>query len=262
MTTRVVEVPRKRHRGRRAVIAIIVVIVILVVAFFTADYFARSYATSYVQQRIATALGQSSTKSVSVNLGSGSILIQAATGSIHDVTVDVDPLVIDGLAGTGTLTAHGVPLSSTTPVEQLQVDITIPQTTLTEAITRVPSLAQFEPKVTIVGQHVTVTGTISIFGFEQHIGVTLEPQVSAGVPSLKILTATFNGATISVTQLDKYVPGLSDALRSTTSLCIADQLPKSFELTGVALQDQSIVSTFTGNGVELNEASLTARGTC
>lgn len=262
MSTTVVEVPRKRRRGRRALIAIIAIVVLLIVAFFVADYYAKKYATGYVQQQVATALDLSSTAPVDVNLGSGSILLQAATGQIDDVTVTVNPLVIDGYTGSATLTAEGVPLSSTTPVRDLHVSVDIPEATITKAIATVPALARYDPKVTIARDRVAVNGTVSVFGFDQSVGVTLKPQVNAGEPSLTILTAQFDGATVSIPQLDNYIPGLSDALQSGTSLCIANALPKAFVLTGISLKGQSLVSTFTGNGVELNSASLAQKGTC
>jgi hypothetical protein len=262
MSSTVVVTPRRKHRGRNALIAIIVIVVVLVVAFFVADALAKKYATNYVQQQVATALDLSSTAPVHADLGSGSILLQAANGSINDVTVDVDPLTIDGLQGSAVLTAHGVPLSSTTPVTSLQVNVDVPEATITQAIKKVPALAQFSPTVTVAGQDVTVTGSFSIFGFVQHLSVTMTPKVSAGVPSFTIETAKFNGATVSVAQLDSRVPGLATVLQSGTSLCIANELPKAFVLTGVTIQGQSLVSTFSGNGVELNGASLAQRGTC
>ena len=256
------EVPRKKHRGRRALIALLVVVVVLVVGFFVADYFAKRAATAYVQQQVATALDLSSTTPVAVDLGSGSILLQAATGSIDNVTVSVNPLVIDGLTGSANLTAQNVPLSSTTPVKTLDVDITVPETTINKAITEVPALKQFKPVVTIAGSHVAVTGTVYILGFAQKIGVTLLPMVSAGKPGFAIKTAEFDGASISVAQLNHYIPGLSTALQSATSLCIANALPKSFVLTGITLQGKSLVSTFSGDGTELNSAALADKGTC
>jgi hypothetical protein len=262
VSSTVVVEPRRRHRGRRALVTLLVVLVVLVAAFFVADYFAKQYAASYVQQKVATALDLSSTAPVHVDLGSGSILLQAATGSINDVTVTVSPLVVDGLTGSATLTAHGVPLSQTVPVQQLEVDVAVPQATITQAIKKVPELAQFSPTVTVSGQDVSVAGSFSVFGFVQHLSVSMTPKVTAGVPSFTIVTAKFDGSTISVTQLDKDVPGLATVLQSGTSLCIANELPKVFVLTGISIQGQSLVSAFSGNGVELNSASLAQRGTC
>src|ERR1700761_2023312 len=143
----VVEEPRRKHRGRRALIALIVVVVVLVAAFFVADYFAKKVAASYVQGQVATALDLSSTKPVTVTFGSGSLLLQALTGRVNDVNVQVDPLVVDGLSGSATLSAQGVPLNSTTPVQTLGVDVRIPTTTVSKAIAEVPALAQYKPTV-------------------------------------------------------------------------------------------------------------------
>lgn len=258
----VVEVPRTRHRGRNALIVIVVLVLVLVAAFFVGDYFAKKYATNYVRDQIASSLGLPSTAPVTVDLGSGSILLQAATGRINDVNVTVDPIVLDGLAGSATLTAHGVPLNQTTPVTSLDVKVYVPTSTIATAISRVPALASLKPTVKLSGKHVAVTGTIYIFGFPQGIGATLTPKVTAGVPGFSIDTASFDGATVTSAVLDKYLPGLTGLLESGTSLCIANQLPKAFTLTSIAIHGQSIVSTFTGNGVELNAASLSQKGTC
>jgi LmeA-like phospholipid-binding len=262
MTTRVIEVPRKKRRGRRALVVLLVVVVVLVAGFFVADYFAKKYATEYVRMQVASSLGLPSTAPVTVNLGSGSILFQAATGAIDNVDVRVDPIVLDGLSGSATLTATGVPLNQTTPVTTLDVKVSVPTSTITTAISRVPSLEALKPVVTMSGAHVVMTGSVSVFGFPQAIGATLTPTVTAGVPGFTINTASFDGATVSAAVLDRYLPGLTTLLESGTSLCIANDLPKAFTLTGIAVHGQSLVSTFTGNGVELNSAALSQKGTC
>ena len=260
--TKVIEVPRKKHRGRRALIAILIIVVLLVAAFFVADYFAKKYATDYVRTQIASSLGLPSTAPVTVNLGSGSILLQAATGAIDNVNVGVNPIALDGLSGSATLVATGVPLNQTTPVKTLEVKVSVPTATITAAISRIPSLKSVKPVVTMSGTHVAVTGTVFVFGFPQAIGATLTPTVTKGVPGFTINSASFDGATVSATVLNRYLPGLTTLLESGTSLCIANDLPKAFVLTGIAVQGQSLVSTFSGNGVELNGAALAQKGTC
>ena len=261
MTT-TVEVPHRARRGRRALIVLVVIVLVLVAAFFVGDYFVKKFATNYVRDQVASSLGLPSTAPVSVDLGSGSILLQAASGRIDDVKVAVDPLVLDGLAGSATLTAHGVPLNQTTPVTSLDVKVAVPVSTVSTAISRVPALAALKPRVTITTKHVAVAGTVSVFGFPQAVGATLVPKVTGGAPGFTITSASLDGVTVSATVLNRYLPGLTTMLESGTSLCIADRLPKSFTLTGIALKNQSIVSTFTGNGVELNGTALAQKGTC
>jgi hypothetical protein len=262
MSTTVAEVPRKKPRGRRALIVLLVIVVVLVAGFFVGDYFAKKYATAYVRDQVASSLGLPSSTPVTVDLGAGSILLQAATGQINDVNIAIDPIVLDGLSGSARLTAHGVPLNQTSPVKTLDVAVVVPTTTVSTAISQVPSLKSLKPKVSISGQHVAVAGTVYVFGFPQSIGATLTPKVTKGVPGFTIDTATFDGATVTASLLDRYLPGLTTLLESGTSLCIANQLPKSFTLTSIAVHGQSIVSTFMGDGVELNAAALSQKGTC
>lgn len=262
MATTVVEVPRRTHRGRRALIVILVITVVLVALFVVGDYVVKQYATGYVREKIASSLGLPSVAPVTVDLGPGSILLQAATGQINDVTVTVNPIVLDGLTGSARLTAHGVPLNQSTPVTSLKVRLSVSTSTVATAISRIPSLSRMKPVVTISGTHVVVTGTVRVFGFPQSIGATLSPRVSNGVPSYVIDTATLNGATVSVAVLDRYLPGLTTLLQSGRSLCIANSLPKALTLTGIGLRGQSIISTFSGNGLELNAAAFSQKGTC
>ena len=108
----------------------------------------------------------------------------------------------DGLAGSATLTAHGVPLNQTTPLTSLGVTVSVPTSTISAAIARIPSLAKLKPTVTLSGKHVSVTGTISIFGFPQSIGATLVPKVTAGDPGFSITSASFDGVTVTADALD------------------------------------------------------------
>jgi len=256
------EVPRSKHRGRRALIALLVVVVLLIGAFFAGDYFVKAYATNYVREQVAASLGLRTTAPVTVDLGAGSILLQAAAGRINDVRVSVNPISFDGLSGSATLTAHGVPLDQTTPVKSLGVKVYLPTSTVTAAIARVPALKALNPTVKFSGEHVAVAGTVYVLGFPQSIGATLVPTVTDGEPGFRIVTASFDHATVSADLLDRYLPGLTGRLESGTSLCIASHLPKAFTLTGIAVKGQSIVSTFTGNGVVLNSAALSHKGTC
>jgi hypothetical protein len=261
-TTTVIEVPPKKRRGRRALIAILVVVVVLVALFFVADFVARQFATNYVRQQVASSLGLASDAPVAVDLGSGSLLLQAATGRIDVVTITVDPLTLNGLSGSAALTGHGIPLSTTVPVTSLNGEVRIPAVTIHKAIAQVPSLAPYKPKVTIVANHVDVAATVSILGFPQRLGITLTPKVTKGKPGLSIDAITVDGTRISAAQLDQYIPGVAGVLHTGVSLCIADQLPKSLLLTGISFKGQTLVSTFSGNGIELNSESLGSKGTC
>jgi hypothetical protein len=154
-------------------IAILSAVVVLVVLFLVADNFARQYATHYIREKVASSLGLASDAPVTVKLSSGSILLQAATGHINSVTITIDPLTLNGLSGSATLTGHDVPLSRTQPVTSLDAVVRIPAATVRAAIAKLPGLAQYDPKVTISGDHADVTASIAILGFTQSLGITL-----------------------------------------------------------------------------------------
>lgn len=262
MATTAAGKPRIKHRRRRVGIVIAIVVAALVAAFVIGDQVVKQYATNYLRQRIATSLDLPSAAPVRVDLGSGSILLQAAFGHINTVKVGVDPLVLSGLTGSAALTARDVPLSTTRPVPSLVVTVAVPASTVTEAISRLPALAPYHPQVKISGREVSVVGTLSIFGFAQHIGATLTPMVVKGKPSFRIDTATFNGATVSVAKVDAVIPGLASLLQSGATLCIADKLPRDLVLTDISVTGQSLVSTFDGHGIRLNAAALSEKGSC
>jgi hypothetical protein len=254
--------PRKRRRGVIALVVVLIVLVLLVVAFFVGDAVAKQYATAYVRDRVATALELKSTKSVHVDLGSGSLIFQALGGRIDDVRVTVDPLTVEGLTGSAVLVAHGVPLDSNTPVTRLSVAVTAPVSTISSKLGSIPELKNLGATVSISGKHVLIGGKLSLFGQSIPLGLSLTPGVSSGRPTFAIDAITIGKNQIPASQLDTVLPGFSDLVKSGQSFCIASALPKDFVLTGMSVHDKALTYTFTGDGVKLNEASLSKKGTC
>jgi hypothetical protein len=253
--------PKRRHPVRRVVIAIIVVVV-LVIAFFVADAFARSYATNYVREQVASSLGLSSDAPVSANLGSGSILLQAATGHLNSVDVRIDPLTVAGLSGSAHMTATDVPLDQTQPAKSVDLSVTVPASTVTKGVSEIETLKAFTPTVKIVDGKVDIVATATFFGIRIPIGLVVVPGVKAGHPTFTVSSVKASGATISVSTLDRYIPGIKNVLSTGSSLCIANALPKAFELTGVSLTSTSLVYTLSAQNVALNSTALSHKGSC
>ena len=121
------EPPKKKRHPVRTLLIVLVVLAVLVAAFFVADAIARSYATNYVRDRIIETLKIDKSTEVDVNLGSGSVLLQAAAGAINEVNVDVPAVTFGDISGAAHLTATHVPLDSAKPVEGLTVAVTVSQ---------------------------------------------------------------------------------------------------------------------------------------
>jgi hypothetical protein len=250
--------PRSKHRGRNIVIGVVIAIVLLIAAFFIVDRVVRSYAEGQIKEQVATAFDLPSTDPINVDLGDGSLILQAATGSISDATITIDPLTLDGVSGAVTISASNIPLDTSKPIEKLTVDVSIPTSSVESKISSIPLFSPLNPKVAIDGKQVVVSGAFSLFGLPVPVSVTLTPGVKDGEPTFAIDSGTLRGETVSVDAVETFLPGLSKL--TGASLCIADALPKPLVLTDLTLTGDTAVYTLTGDGASIN--SLSEKGTC
>jgi uncharacterized protein YpmS len=250
--------PRSKHRGRNIAIGVVIAIVLLIAAFFIVDRVVRSYAEGQIKDQVATAFDLPSTDPVSVDLGDGSLILQAATGTISDATITVDPLTLDGVTGAVTMSATNIPLDKSKPIEKLTVDVSIPTSSVESKISEIPIVSSLNPKVAIDGQKVELTGSFSLFGAQIPVGMTLTPGVKNGEPTIAIDSASVRGVTVSIDAIETYIPALSQL--TGASLCIADALPKQLVLTDLTLTGDTAVYTLTGDGASID--SLSQKGTC
>jgi hypothetical protein len=255
--------PRRRHRGLIALVVIVVVLALLVVAFVVGDRYAHTYATNYVRQKVATALELKSTAPVHVDLGTGSIILQAISGHLDRAKVTVDPLTIQGVTGAATVDATDVPLDSDKPVGTMDVTVRVPTSSIQSQLTKaVPQLRNLGAKFAVSGGHIHVTMQQKLLFITIPISADISPGVKNGAPTFSLDSLTVSGVRVTATTLDRFAPGLLTSLKSGQSICIASYLPKEFTLTGVALAKSSLVYRFSGDGAKLNDAALNDKGTC
>jgi hypothetical protein len=255
---------RKRHRGLVALIVIVVILALLVVGFIVGDRYARTYATNYVREKVATAVGLKSTAPVHVSLGSGSIILQAISGSLDDAKVTVDPLTVQGVTGSAKVTATGVPLDSNKPVRTMDVALTVPTKSIQSQLEKsIPQLKQLGAKFSVSGKHIVVGIKLHVLGFITiPVSASVTPGVAKDGPTFTLDTVTISGQKASADALNRVFPGFLSTLKSGKSICIANFLPKEFTLTGVSLHGSSLTYVFTGDGAKLNDSALSVKGTC
>ena len=117
----VVLVPAKKKRRRWPWVLggiLLVLAVLLVIAFFVADAYAKDYARAYIKERIVAVLGIDDPSQVKVDIGAGSVLLQALAGKLNQVDVTAGPVSFGILNGAATVHAEGVPLDQNAPVER------------------------------------------------------------------------------------------------------------------------------------------------
>ena len=254
--------PRRRRRWIGWLIAAVILVALLVAGFFIADSLARQAATAYVRERIIEVLSLPADATVDVDLGTGSLLLQAAQGSVDEVTVWVPELTVGGITASAVLTAEGVPLSDTEPVRELGIVVT-----LTEEQVRALSgyLSGIELTSIDLERGVISVGT-DLSGLFLTIPVTVDlvPSPSEGGISFEPDSITLNGTQISVDDLraTPLVSDLAGDLLASQEFCIADSLPQALEVRGVEVLGSELVVTIGATGVPLGGPGLSTMGTC
>lgn len=254
--------PRRRRRWIGWVIAAAVLVVLLVVGFFVADALARQVATAYVRDRIVEVLKLPADATVDVDLGTGSLLLQAARGSVDEVTVWVPELAVGGITASAVLTAEGVPLSDTEPVRELGIVVT-----LTEDQVRALSgyLSGIELTSIDLERGVISVGTdLNVVFLTVPVTVDLVPSPSENGIAFEPDSITLDGTQISVDDL-RAIPLVSDLagdLLDSREFCIADSLPQALTVRDVEVRGDELVVTIGASGVPLSGPGLSTTGEC
>lgn len=254
--------PPKKRRHLGWLIALVIVIVVLVVGFFIADAVARQFATGYVRDRIIEVLKLDPETPVDVDLGSGSILLQAATGSLNEIRVHADEITFGEITGAAELVATGVPLDSSRPVDTLGITVTV-----TEANVR--KLASFisasELKsIDLQDGVVRVGAEFNVIFFVIPVSVDLVPSAVEGGISFDPKTIILGEEEISVQDLrdSPEFRALAGELLDSRDFCVASYLPKALSITEVEVVGTDLVVVISGDGTALADPSLATLGTC
>ncbi len=249
-----------KKRRRRWLFVTLGVVVVLVAAFFIADAVAKSYAEGRVKSELVSSLGVASTRGVTVDLGGGSILLQALTGRINAVDITVPELSFGTLKGAATVHATGVPLDASTPLQTLEVTFTIPEGDL-GALTKNLSGADIQ-SITLTKPDIVATTKLTVLGASVPVTIGVTPSVSAGQLAFTPSTIEVAGATFTADQLraSPIFGRLARTLLTQQSFCVAQYLPKTLTASSVTVTDSALVLRFAGDGATLD--SLQSKGTC
>lgn len=259
---REIEPPKKKRRFGW-LIALLVVAALLVVGFFVGDSIARQYATDLVRDRIIEVLKLDKNTDIAVDLGSGSILLQALAGSVNDVTVDVPELTFGEISAAATLTAGGVPLDTSKPVEKLGITVTV---TEEQAQALKSFLSGIELKSIELGEGVISVATdFDVLGLLSiPVAVDLAPSATTGGISFEPKTIVLDGNEISVADLtaNPLVSALAGQLLQSQTFCVAEYLPQALTIQDVDVIGEELVIQINGDGTALGGSAISTMGVC
>lgn len=254
--------PRKRRGWLIALIVVGILVVLGVVGFVIADGIAKDYARDYVRSRIVEVLVLPEDARVDVDLGGGSIILQALAGRIDTVDVAVPHVAFGELVGSAELRAEGVPLDQSAPVEMLRIDVAVDEGDLAVIA---GSLSGLElESIELAEPDIVVASSFRVFGLPIPIGMTLEPSAADGHLAFTPTSVTVGDATFQTQQLlDNPLFGefAGDLLRQQ-SVCVAGSLPQALVLTDATVDGNALVLSISGDGAALGGPELATLGSC
>lgn len=254
--------PTRRRRG--PIIALIVVAVVLVLAvitFVVAEAFAKSYARDYVREKVIAVLGLSDDAEVDVDLGSGSIIVQALAGRVDSVDVDVPEVAFGELSGAVRFHAEGVPLDEAAPVDVLRIDFAIGADDL--AALGQGDDSSTAPNFEFADGEVTLSSEFSLFGAAIPIGLSLEPSAADGALVLTPTSVTVGSETFEAgSDDDSFLGSLVAGLLQPQTLCIASSVPQALVLADATVDNAELVLAFRGDGASFGGPELSTLGVC
>jgi hypothetical protein len=252
--------PKKRRGWIIALIVVGVLVVLAIVAFVIAESLAKDYARDYVRARVVEALQLPADARVDVDLGGGSIIVQALAGRVDTVDVAVPDVALGQLSGGLTLHGEGVPLDATAPVASLTVDFSVDADDLA-ALSGGADVAA--PTFAFVDGEVALSSSIDLFGASIPLGFTMVPSAEAGDLVLTPTSISIGDEVFEAGVDDgSFLGQIAAAFLQPQTLCIAGSVPQALTLEEAAVTGEQLVLTFDGDGAALGGPEFSTTGTC
>ena len=233
---------------------------IVLAGLWAVDAWARQQVADYVTDKVQQVLSLESTENVDVTVAGFSVIAQVITGSLDEIAVDVDDVQIGDLSGGVALTARGVPIDLTKPVDSVEIEFRVSEKSL-KSVAHLLSAAAIDT-VELVDGEIRFASEFRIFGFAIQVGIGVEPFADDGQIGFKPTSVELNGARTSADELVDTFGGAAKALLQTQSFCVAKWLPEAFVLRDVVVDGRELDVTIRADDGVFDEASIRTLGTC
>jgi LmeA-like phospholipid-binding len=239
----------------RVVLIVLVVLVVVVIAAI--ELGGRPVLASYIRGQIVKSLPGSDP---TVTIGSGSLTLQALSGHLDSVDVDIPSAKLGTLTSHLTFAASDVPLDSNQAIGNVKIDL---DATQAEAQTFVRSLDNFEKASVKINNDVSIGSSFAVFGQTIPFAIGVQPKADAGELVLTPTSVTIEGSKVSLADVKK-LPLASNILSliKPQKVCVAQYLPKVLTLTGVSVAGDHLKLAADGTGIALATTDFSAVGSC
>lgn len=251
------DVPRRRGRGW---IGFGIFLVIVVVAAVLLDNVARGFVANLIETKARSSLSLADSTKVDVTVGGTSVLLQAATGKFERIDVAIDKLGVGDLSGKATLTATGVPIKTSQPIDAARVVFTANEEQLTKLLA---GLATIPVKSVAIGAGaVQVSSELTVLGLAVPVAIAFTPSEVDGQLALTPKSLQLNGATLTPADIRTSLGAVAEPLLATQKICVAKLLPKAMPLDSIAVKGSTVRIAVAGKSVVLGASLLATKGVC
>lgn len=252
--------PRVRRRSVTVTGSVLAGLGVLVAAFVGLDNWARQQVADYVAEKVQTMLSLDSDKPVSVTIAGTSVIAQVISGTIDEVDVGVDNVTIGEFTGGVSLTAEGIPVDLSAPVDSVRIEFRVSEKSI-QSLSHVLSATVID-HVELVAPEIRFSSEFRVFTIPVEVGVGIEPYAEGGRIGFTPTSVSFNGTRTSAAELTATYGSIATSLFSTKSVCVARWLPTALTVDSVIVRDKDLVLTIGADKAILNDPALRALGSC
>ncbi|MBH0131443.1 LmeA family phospholipid-binding protein [Salinibacterium sp. NK8237] len=255
---------KSRPRRRRWIwwLVLGIVAIILIIGVILVETVGRTIATGLVRDEIASSLNLESIDGVAVDLGPGSLIVQALTGGLDVVTIDVDSFEVNGLESSVSVVATGVPVVTSNPVDTLSMDVSIAGSEVSKLATTLSGTGL--DSIELNGSAIRVSTVFEVFFIQIPVAVDLVPVAAGDAIAFEPESVILGDEQISVADLqaNALVSGLAGSLLSSQEFCVASSLPTALTIDSVAIADDTLLIQLSADGIALGDAAWEQYGEC
>ncbi|MBS1699811.1 MAG: DUF2993 domain-containing protein [Actinobacteria bacterium] len=253
-----VAVPPPRRRARWPWVLGIVVVVLAAIVV-GGEFVARAVVAQQIRSQVITALKLPADQQMDVNVG-GIVLPQLVAGRLDDVQLSSKSVAIGPITSAVQVDATGVPIRGG-ELGSVKGTFRITAAQLEKALTAAAGSTPIEA-VTLQGEDVKATGSVKLLGASVPLALSLTPGAEGGELTFTPTSATIGALTLDASDTSSPFAGALKPLFATQKVCIADRLPAGVHLSGLRVDADALVATFSADSAITTDPKLLENGTC
>lgn len=253
-----VAVPPPRRRARWPWVLGIVVVVLAAIVV-GGEFVARAVVAQQIRSQVITALKLPADQQMDVSVG-GIVLPQLVAGRLDDVQLSSKSVAIGPITSAVQVDATGVPIRGG-ELGSAKGTFRITAAQLEKALTAAAGSTPIEA-VTLQGEDVKATGSVKLLGASVPLALSLTPGAEGGELTFTPTSATIGALTLDASDTSSPFAGALKPLFATQKVCIADRLPAGVHLSGLRVDADALVATFSADSAITTDPKLLENGTC